>query len=287
GNVIYYSNLARHLSSDQPCYALQAVGLDGESEPFTRVEDIAAYNIKEIQSIQPQGPYFLGGHSFGGKVACEMAQQLQKQGQEVALLAILDTNAPVPEKEHVNLMEGLNDAVWLTLISDLLSTILGKDLMLGKDMEAYYEALEQLTPDEQFNYIYKNFQELNIFPSGFGIKQLRGYLGVMKTNFQSSYFPKEIYPTKIALFRSGIDTNSSSNKTKSQIFIEKMTGKMASESLPENVSAPDWGWSAFSAEPVEIYWVPGTHVSMVAEPHVQVLVQKLMACIEQAQVKGK
>ncbi|NEP13419.1 MAG: alpha/beta fold hydrolase, partial [Symploca sp. SIO2C1] len=287
GNVIYYSNLARYLSSDQPCYALQAVGLDGESEPFTRIEDIAAYNIKEIQSIQPQGPYFLGGHSFGGKVACEMAQQLQKQGQQVALLAILDTNAPIPEKEHINLMEGLNDAAWLTLISDLLGTIFGKDLMLGKEPEAYYEALEQLTPEEQFNYIYQHFQELNIFPPGFGIQQLRGYLGVMKTNFQTSYFPQEIYPTKIALFRSKIDTNSSSNKTRNQIFLEKITGKIDSEYVLDDMHAPDWGWGDFSAGPVEIYWVPGTHVSMMAEPHVQVLAQKLMACIEQAQAKNK
>jgi len=285
GNVIYYSNLARYLCSDQPFYGLQAVGLDGESEPFTRIEDIAAHNIQEIQSIQSQGPYFLGGHSFGGAVACEMAQQLQKQGQEVALLAILDTNAPIPEQEHVNPMEGLSDAAWLTLISDLLGTILGKDLMWGKDLEAFYEALAQLTPEEQFNYIYKHFRELNIFPSGFGIKQLRGYLGVMKTNFQSPYFPKEIYPTKIALFRSEFDTSNSSNKTKSQIFIEKITGKIASESRPENMNSSDWGWGQFSAEPVEIYWIPGTHVSMMAEPHVQVLAQKLMACIEQAQTK--
>ncbi|NEQ75872.1 MAG: amino acid adenylation domain-containing protein [Okeania sp. SIO2C9] len=80
GNVIYYSHLARYFSSDQPFYGLQSIGLDGESEPYTRVEDIAAHNIREIQLIQPQGPYFLGGHSFGGKVAFEMAQQLKKTG---------------------------------------------------------------------------------------------------------------------------------------------------------------------------------------------------------------
>ncbi|NEQ63579.1 MAG: non-ribosomal peptide synthetase, partial [Moorea sp. SIO4A1] len=268
GNVVYYSYLARYLGSDQPFYGLQAVGLDGESEPYTRVEDIAAYNIQEIQSVQPQGPYLLGGHSFGGKVALEMALQLQKQGQEVALLAILDTTAPEPGNKMTSL--GWNDAMWMVYICKFLGYLFGKELELS------YEALEQLTPDDQLNYFYKRLQQINFYPPGAGIKQLRGFVRVMKANCLCSYFPEEVYPTPITLFRA---INPHPEKVMKKELIEYLR--------PQNMSLPDWGWNQFSTGSVEIYEVPGDHISMVAEPHVQVFAQKLMACIEKAQVKGK
>lgn len=90
GNVFDIYPLAQHLGSEQPLYGLRSLGLDEDEKPLTRMADIAAHHIKALQSIQPQAPYFLGGHSAGGKVVFEMAQQLQNQGQEVALLAIVD-----------------------------------------------------------------------------------------------------------------------------------------------------------------------------------------------------
>src|SRR5205807_4621015 len=83
GNVLEYYDLARHLGSDQPFYGLQSQGLDGKQAPLTRIEEMAAYYIKEIRKVQPEGPYAVGGRSFGGIVAFEMACQLHAQGQEV------------------------------------------------------------------------------------------------------------------------------------------------------------------------------------------------------------
>jgi len=91
GNLLMYRSLARHLGPDQPIYGLQPQGLDGKQTPLTRIEDMAARYIKEIQVIQPEGPYFLAGYCMGGTIAFEMAQQLSQQGQRVDLLALLDT----------------------------------------------------------------------------------------------------------------------------------------------------------------------------------------------------
>src|SRR5215510_2102161 len=55
---------------------------------------MAADYIKSICTVQPEGPYFLGGYSFGGIVAFEAAQQLTRQGAEVAFLALLDPPGP-------------------------------------------------------------------------------------------------------------------------------------------------------------------------------------------------
>jgi aspartate racemase len=94
GNVLSYRSLANYLPSDLPIYGLQAVGLDGKQPYLTTIETIAEHYLQEIQSIQPEGPYFFLAHSFGGKVIFEMAHQLHKQGQNVALLALLDSSAP-------------------------------------------------------------------------------------------------------------------------------------------------------------------------------------------------
>jgi amino acid adenylation domain-containing protein len=98
-NVLIYRTLARQLSRlipDQPLYGLQAQGMDGKRAPHTRIEDMAAHYVKEVRDHQPEGPYYLLGDTWGGLIVFEMAQQLYLQGQKVALLAMLDTNCPLP-----------------------------------------------------------------------------------------------------------------------------------------------------------------------------------------------
>jgi non-ribosomal peptide synthetase component F/thioesterase domain-containing protein len=91
GNVLLYRDLSRHLGENQPFYGLQFPGLDGKQPLLTRIEDMAALYVQEIRTIQPHGPYHLGGYCLGGTIALEMAQQLTRSGEEVALLALLDT----------------------------------------------------------------------------------------------------------------------------------------------------------------------------------------------------
>jgi amino acid adenylation domain-containing protein len=91
GNVLRFYALAQHLGSDQPFYALQAQGLNADNPCHTRAEDMAAHYVQEMRSVQPEGPYFLGGYSFGGMVALEMAQQLIAQGEEPPVVVLFDT----------------------------------------------------------------------------------------------------------------------------------------------------------------------------------------------------
>lgn len=91
GTVLRFRDLARHLAEDQPFFGLQAKGLDGKQACAGSVEEMAGDYIGDMRQVQPEGPYFLGGYSFGGMVALEMAQQLRAQGEEVAMVALLDT----------------------------------------------------------------------------------------------------------------------------------------------------------------------------------------------------
>lgn len=94
GAVVRFHDLSRYLGADQPFYGLQANGLQTGQTIHTRTEEMAALYIGEIRKVQPHGPYFLGGYSFGGAIAYEMAQQLAAQFQEEAVVVLFDTNFP-------------------------------------------------------------------------------------------------------------------------------------------------------------------------------------------------
>ena len=94
GDVFCYVRLAHHLGENQPFYAIQPPGIEGELTPQTRVPDLAAYYLGEMRRMVPKGPYRLGGYCAGGIVAFEVARQLRALGEEVRLLALFGTPCP-------------------------------------------------------------------------------------------------------------------------------------------------------------------------------------------------
>ncbi|MCX6047110.1 MAG: amino acid adenylation domain-containing protein [Chloroflexi bacterium] len=94
GVVFPYYELAYHLGAEQPVYGLQAVGLAGKEAPLQNLAAMAAHYLRALQTVQPVGPYYVGGWSLGGLIAHVMAQQLEAVGETVACLAIIDTPAP-------------------------------------------------------------------------------------------------------------------------------------------------------------------------------------------------
>ena len=257
GNVIYLYDLAHHLGSSQPFYGLQARGLDGESEPFTQLEEIASCYIEAIQTVQPTGPYLLGGHSFGGVVAFEMATQLYKQGQYVALLAMIDSFAPILGKKSKGINE--DDAACLT---DFASYI---GYMCSKNLEVSQETLASLTAVEQLHYLKERLIRVNLLPKDAEITSIRGLVQVYKASLKAyhAYLPNGAQQTPITLFRSSaVDIFESDTE--------------------EWLKNPALGWNEFSST-IDIHVVPGNHMTMMQQPHVQVLAAQLFSCLEQAQ----
>ncbi len=95
GSVFHYYPLANMMDREQPFYALQAPGLDGAEKPLDQIEALAHRYIEAIRSVRPNGPYKLGGYSFGGWVAFEMARQLVEAGETVAALIIFGSAVPL------------------------------------------------------------------------------------------------------------------------------------------------------------------------------------------------
>ena len=92
GNNICYHQLVRNIEqSDKNIYVL-SYPLDQFTDE--NMEQVAAYYLQAIQKVQPGGKYQLGGYSFGGNVAFEMALQLQEEGREIDDLILFDSHLP-------------------------------------------------------------------------------------------------------------------------------------------------------------------------------------------------
>lgn len=92
GNFLELWAVLRALETPRPVYGLQARGLGGGQEPHLRIDEMASEYIGHMRRVQPAGPYDIGGFSFGGLIAYEMAQQLSQSGETVALLGLIDTH---------------------------------------------------------------------------------------------------------------------------------------------------------------------------------------------------
>ncbi len=116
GEVLGYRELARHLEADQPFYGIQQFHSGDDFARYASIEDMADFYLGEIRELQPTGPYFLGGHSFGGLVAYRIAQKLSALGEEIAFLGLLDSYLP-NSKRYITPQEWLirHFRIWLRL----------------------------------------------------------------------------------------------------------------------------------------------------------------------------
>jgi amino acid adenylation domain-containing protein len=244
GNVICYMELARSLNPEQPVYGLQARGLNGEADPLTRLEEMAAHYIEEIRAVQPAGPYHLLGWSLGGILAFEMARQLEERGERVALVALLDTAINDPADAPKELRE-LDDAEML----------LGA---IGEPSAELLAHLRTLQPDEQLQYVVDWAHRVNALPPDFGLAQFRHLFNIFKINDRAlrNYVPK-IYPGQVTLFR-------------------------AAEQLAKEPQRLLLGWDKFARGGVDVHVVPGNHFNMAYRPHVRTLCEQLDISLDRA-----
>jgi thioesterase domain-containing protein len=250
GDVLCYVSLARHLGDldeNQPFFGLQCVGLQGESPPLSTIEEMAARYLREIRQVRRTGPYRLAGWSLGGVVAFEMAQQLREAGERVALLAIVDTvpggsRLPAPEPLACGAPE--DNTRWLVAIADYVEGLWGRKLGVSRG------ELSALGPEEQLQLFLERL-------SGFGFLPTRNTLAHLLAAFKASsrawyaYAPRP-YPDRITLFK-------------------------AHEQHEDR--GPTMGWGELTPEPVEVHVIPGDHITLLAEPNVRVLAERLSTCL--------
>jgi thioesterase domain-containing protein/acyl carrier protein len=243
GNILEYNELAHYLSADQPFYGLQSLGLEGSSEPLTDISSMAAAYVDEIRTLQPKGPYHLGGRSFGGTVAYEMARQLREAGEEIAMLAIFDSYprgwqklcSPELTREHertfLKLRAERHLRIWLELRTldkiRYAATKIGYKSRKLKNLG--WRIVQKLRPPaDSVGSRIRRIEEIN-----YGAHR--------------SYVPNT-YEGKVTFFCA-----------KEEVCPE------------ENLT----GWRLLAKGGVDVIDVPGDHQTMIRDPHVAVLAEKL------------
>ena len=104
GETMLYRSLALHLDPGQTVYGLQPRSAPELPNLDTRLEEMAAFQLANIREIQPEGPYLLGGLCAGGHIGFEIARQLQRQGEDVAMVALFDAADVAAKAEAVSLL---------------------------------------------------------------------------------------------------------------------------------------------------------------------------------------
>jgi amino acid adenylation domain-containing protein len=257
GQVLIYRDLGRHLGPDIPFYALQPVGLDGSAPPLETVEAMAERYLCDVRSLQPHGPYLLGGFSFGGLVAFEMARRLRIAGETVALLALLDTEfPPAAASRTVRWLGGSRS--FQKRIYPLWLRVRGHRASLRRLGPAKYAALMtskvrglvgQHRASDVTNEPMSDWDEM---PKGGADPFSRAVAEVMAANDRAMarYIPQR-YDGAITFFR-------------------------AADARFENDTRPLW---SNVARQVDVHVVPGEHFTIRVEPHVAVLAGRLRQCL--------
>lgn len=251
GNVLNLRHLAQLIGNERPFYGLQARGLYGDDKPHQTFQEAAKDYIEEILTVQPEGPYILGGFSGGGITAYEISRQLMEMGHEVAELIFLDT--PLPYNDPLSSVDRAS-IHWQRLRSKGVAYF--SEWAKNRyhwELQKYrkrYDEVEQQAPTAQSPAEFKS--------------------GVIEAAFYTSLHAYEINPLKIKakLFR-----------PKLPVEYHLSGGRMARED--KQVIMADNGWPRYIQD-LEVFEVPGNHDSMVLEPNVRVLASKMRKCIDEA-----
>jgi amino acid adenylation domain-containing protein len=258
GEVFGYGTLARYLGSDRPFYGIQARGLDGLEEPFTDMREMASHYVEIVRSIQPEGPYLLGGYSLGAVIAFEMAQQLYQQGQEIAFLAALDEEAPGSLDYGMSLARSLHTArnfpYWL------LDHVLKRPLReVATDVRRH---LKRVTRNAA---------------SRIGPLQIEAHRENLEDMLDVALMPDNHRRVSEALFKAL--TNYKALPYGGRLTLFRTRAQPLFRALGK-----DKGWGELAREGVDVRVVPGTHLNMYDEPHVQVLAREIKACLDEIRI---
>jgi acyl transferase domain-containing protein/acyl carrier protein len=247
GNVLNLRHLANLIGQDRRFFGLQARGLYGDHTPHETFEAMAEDYIAELRTVQPSGPYLLGGFSGGGITAYEMARQLIAAGESVALLAFLDTplpfNPPLTSRDR-----------WMLHLYRLRENGASHFVEWAKN-----------------RYVWERNGHRRPGPVAADKTPFDFHSEAIEAAFRracSRYVPAPL-ALKVALFRPKLDRHA-------------VLGPDRVINRQRRFIYHDNGWGRY-VPTVDVYEVPGDHDSMVLEPNVRVVAARLRECIQSAE----
>jgi acyl transferase domain-containing protein/thioesterase domain-containing protein len=262
GEVLSYAALGSLCAPHQPFVAFRTPDENGPTAPMPTLEEQASLYIREMTAYQPDGPYYVGGYSHGGRVALEMALQLEAAGKEVAFLGIIDTwPQDVPQRSPQYVARWLRNLfLWAYYDARQTTTQANVD-RLRRGSRTLRRRLARLAPwartaggvsieDADVG------EQINIDRLPADVQR------VFRRNFAAfrRYRPRALCGP-LTLLRAGIQP----------IF---------------GPHQPDLGWGDVSRAPVHVRLIHGSHSSILEPPQVGQLAEELLAALGEAQAQA-
>lgn len=268
GTVFPYYELAQAMSADQPFYGLQPVDRSGEGGSAWSIDRIATRYLEAIRRIQRTGPYHLGGWSFGGLVAFEMARQLRAAGESVAVLVMLDTPAPGLH-QYLSAHES-----WQVFAQ----TVLG----------GLWEYLRD------YGYLAAGSRERSAQSGGRGARRrrLRRVYGLGES-FVNRAAIARVVPAESRLLMYHLPTVRemvlllsrgliSTLRYGPAVYAGSVTLLRTEEHGAEGSHSALLGWDTVSSGAVRVHPIPGNHLTVLRQPHMPVVARVLQAVLDEA-----
>jgi acyl transferase domain-containing protein/thioesterase domain-containing protein/acyl carrier protein len=244
GDVRCYSDLVQQLGEDQPVYAFRPRGVDQDLPPHLTMDEMIAEYLAALRELQPTGPYYLGGWSTGGIFAFALAEELERAGEEIGLLALFDT----PVSSICDDVDVEDDARFLCNLMTYANRF------SGANVDVSYEELARLKPNARFGAALELARQRGIIPAETPESFVRRLVGVGKANVISiqGYTPRPLSTTAL-------------------MFVPRVKGGLADVSGTQVSPQLDNGWSADVRQAVEVHEVSGDHFTMMLNGSAQSL----------------
>jgi thioesterase domain-containing protein len=243
GAVFCYLELARRLGPDQPFYGVEARGLAPGEEPGESVEEMAARYLAAVRAVQPSGPYRLGGWSFGGLVAFEMARQLATAGEETALLALFDPTPLAPRPTA----GGPDDLAALALLARDLGGLAGRSIPLPLALASEPDGAGGADGDHGLDLLLASARKAGALPPDAGRAQMRRLARLYAAHLRAA---ERYRPASLDL--------------PCDLFLPERSGPR-----------PGLSWERDAAPGSRTHRVGGDHYGLLRAPHVEDLARRL------------
>ncbi|MGW0853718.1 amino acid adenylation domain-containing protein [Streptomyces sp. NPDC002690] len=253
GHVLCYVHLARHLPQDQPVYALQASGTVAGTEPLSSIPEMAAVYLAAMRRVCPEGPYVIGGWSFGGFIAFEMAQQLRRSDPDALHGTVLIDPIAVKQGERPDVAD-----------HSLLEWFFWELLWMGRGGTAPVVSLpDGLEEEAKFDFIVERATQEGVLPASSSRTTVRRLFEMFRAHWQAilTYRP-EPAEGDVVLLRATSELPE---------ILQPMHG--AAQSLHTD---PTNGWGELTTGRLQVVDVPGDHLVLLEEPHVTVVAENLV-----------
>jgi FkbH-like protein len=268
GETMLYRNLALLLKPDHAVFGLQPYSRENVPMAHTRIAEMAADYVERIRSVQPNGPYLVGGMCAGGVIAFEVARQLQGRGDRVAMVALIDAadSEASPKAWRLAQQRAHRFATVFhqeqpASIGRRALAILAKALRKGRNLTTYlarrqFERLRDETRMRLFRYHLDRGLPLPRVLEQIPVRTV--YLFAEK-----GYRPEGRFDGELALFRA-------------------TSGEGPDEPYVDRYDDPMLGWGRRATQGIVTYDIPGGHASMLQEPNVRVLAQQMQDYLDRA-----